>query len=241
MNTDNLELVRDLTEKSLLIKAGDGKEYSAVGLTPVRDINREGTIGLTSLASFAGFITKNPQGIGYGKAVVVIDEEFGVQLLSEPKEEDRKRTTYAYAKWPMTQFSFGCYYPMEQFLIAIQTLFVQTTQSKQLFMDMKDMRIDDSVHMEDNGMSMKVAVQHGVSSASIQMEQVPVIQTLKPLRYFTEAEQVESPFLLRLSGTSETGVKAALFEADGGAWKIKAAENIASKLGEYGVTLPVLF
>jgi len=49
---------------------------------------------------------------------------------------------------------------------------------------------------------------------------------LKPYRTFNEVEQPESEFLLRLSD----GAQVALYEADGGAWKLTARRNIADYL-----------
>lgn len=55
--------------------------------------------------------------------------------------------------------------------------------------------------------------------------------TLKPYRTFREMDQPESPFVLRVWKDNE-GVRLAVFEADGGAWKIKARENAAARLRE---------
>ena len=52
---------------------------------------------------------------------------------------------------------------------------------------------------------------------------------LQPIRTFTEVEQPESPFVLRVTpGDPEkkTPVTVALHECDGGAWKIKAVQTI---------------
>lgn len=51
---------------------------------------------------------------------------------------------------------------------------------------------------------------------------------LRPYRTFREVEQPASRFVLRLqSGQGDGMPKAALFEADGGAWRLTAIEAIA--------------
>jgi hypothetical protein len=56
---------------------------------------------------------------------------------------------------------------------------------------------------------------------------VPIVR-LSPYRTFREIEQPRSEFLLRVrSGSSEGVVNAALFEADGGAWRHTAMTSIA--------------
>lgn len=52
------------------------------------------------------------------------------------------------------------------------------------------------------------------------------IRKLKPYRTFNEVDQPESEFLLRLS----EGGGVALYEADGGAWKLQARRNVAEYL-----------
>lgn len=55
----------------------------------------------------------------------------------------------------------------------------------------------------------------------------PIVK-LKPYRTFSEVEQPESEFLVRLSD----GGRVALYEADGGAWKLQARRNVADYLKE---------
>ena len=53
----------------------------------------------------------------------------------------------------------------------------------------------------------------------------PIVK-LKPYRTFSEVDQPESEFLLRLS----EGARVALYEADGGAWTLQARRNVADYL-----------
>jgi hypothetical protein len=42
---------------------------------------------------------------------------------------------------------------------------------------------------------------------------------LRPIRTFTEVDQVEAPYVLRIKGGKEAVPSIAIFEADGGQWK----------------------
>jgi hypothetical protein len=53
---------------------------------------------------------------------------------------------------------------------------------------------------------------------------------LAPYRTFQEIEQPSSPFLFRIKGTPGEGVQCALFEADGGAWRLDAVARIEAWL-----------
>ena len=57
---------------------------------------------------------------------------------------------------------------------------------------------------------------------------VPNPVLLKPYRTFIEVQQPESAFIFRM----QDGPRAALFEADGGAWRIEAMENIRAYLAK---------
>jgi hypothetical protein len=55
---------------------------------------------------------------------------------------------------------------------------------------------------------------------------------LKPFRTFREVDQPESPFIFRVHQQAEEMPKCALYEADGGAWKLQAMKNIGDYLKE---------
>ena len=61
-----------------------------------------------------------------------------------------------------------------------------------------------------------------------EQQTVQPIVRLQPYRTFLEVEQPASDFLLRLDKEG----RPALYEADGGAWKLEAKRNIAAYLGE---------
>ena len=60
---------------------------------------------------------------------------------------------------------------------------------------------------------------------------VPNPVTLAPFRTFRDVAQPASLFVLRVQGGGETP-NVALFEADGGAWRLAAIENIKKWLEE---------
>jgi len=91
--------------------------------------------------------------------------------------------------------------------------------------------VDESVKTYgDDGVSQQATVKSGVTSVVDVKVPNPVL--LKPFRTFAEAEQPESKFIFRLR-KDDAGVTAALFEADGGAWKVQAIQNIADYLNEH--------
>ena len=78
----------------------------------------------------------------------------------------------------------------------------------------------ESVQLSDDGITQQVVAKQGALLAA-DVKVSPIYQ-LAPFRTFIEVEQPESEFLFRVSDKNIF----ALYEADGGAWKIKAKANI---------------
>ena len=78
----------------------------------------------------------------------------------------------------------------------------------------------------DDGVSQQVTVKTGV--ASVGQAIVPNPVELAPYRTFPEVEQPISKFIFRM----QEGPRAALYEADGGAWRNKAILSIKEYLQE---------
>lgn len=74
--------------------------------------------------------------------------------------------------------------------------------------------------------AQKATVKTGVASKADAVVPNPV--TLIPYRTFLEVQQPASDFIFRMK--SANGVQCAIFEADGGAWKNEAMDNIKEYL-----------
>ena len=92
--------------------------------------------------------------------------------------------------------------------------------------------------LADDGVTQRATARAGlVKVANVEVEN-PV--ELRPYRSFGEVEQVDSPFILRLrGGGGDRPPTCALFECDGGRWRLEAIQRVkAWLLGELpGVAL----
>jgi hypothetical protein len=239
MDQSGIKDIIELMKESLVVEHGDEK-YSRMQLYRVGQEDHVAKLHISTLSSLAEIIKNNPQGFDLEGAVVVIDEDFNVSLLSKPG--DRKaREIYVEAKNPVQKFEFGKRYDSVSFCIAIQTLFVGNNEATELFKRVSTIKIDEGVEITDDGKSTKFTAKMGVSEASVAVVSQKSIVKLKPFRTFAECDQVESPFLFRLSGSKEEGAFVTLFECDGGAWKVQAFKTIADKLVQLGVKLPIYY
>lgn len=124
----------------------------------------------------------------------------------------------------VSSFPFGHFMDMEQFIINLQSSFVQDENTDKLLQFVASVRQDTNVEQNDDGISQRVTTRAGIllNTAS----KVPNPITLRPFRTFSEVEQPKSTFVFRIKTDERMGVTMALFEADGSAWKHAAICSI---------------
>ncbi|ANY70433.1 hypothetical protein BBD42_31000 [Paenibacillus sp. BIHB 4019] len=138
------------------------------------------------------------------------------------RELERNTLIYAQALLPDIPFDKFC--GLEQFNILLQSCFVQTDMRASVLAVIGNVKEEKVVGVGDDGVSQQVTAKAGI--ATVENVKVPNPVYLKPFRTFVEVEQPESAFVLRM----KDGPSAALFEADGGAWKIVAIAEIKQYL-----------
>ena len=114
----------------------------------------------------------------------------------------------------------------EQAIIELQSLYAVTEDRDYLLSLLSRIDVNQGVSSVDNGISQEVSVKTGAVLKEQQTVQ-PIVH-LQPYRTFLEVEQPASDFLLRLDKEGHP----ALYEADGGAWKLEAKRSIAAYLAE---------
>jgi hypothetical protein len=118
----------------------------------------------------------------------------------------------------------------EAFVIALQSMFVEDPPLKALLSLAQNLTAENVSIAEDDGISQKATVRQGVSLKTTRKIEPKV--KLAPFRTFREVPQPSSVFLFRLRSREDNTPECALFEADGGAWKLQAVNNIAQYLSE---------
>lgn len=126
-------------------------------------------------------------------------------------------------------FQFGTFVDAEKFNVALQSLFIDSHDRARVLSVVGNLADEKVLNASDDGISQTVTGRAGVVTKAAVVAPNPV--TLAPFRTFREIAQPESQFILRLQAGREGGLpNAALFEADGGAWRLKAIEFIAAYL-----------
>lgn len=147
-----------------------------------------------------------------------------VVLLTRLDDLHRHREVILTATVPNHCFQFGNKYPVDTFIIQLQASFVQGDTTAAILKLVGNLTSSREISTKDDGVTQRVEARTGL--AKVENVSVPNPITLRPYRTFPEIEQPASQFVLRLDADH----RCALYEADGGAWKINAVAGIRSWL-----------
>ena len=210
-------------KKDEIVQTG-GRNYSTDRLIPVVEPVRD-AFGMHTLEGLLNWTESSDaqecfiQVVNW-KRVIAVSKLFGDfkqrDMFVEVNLLDRDR------------FPFGRYLELEEFIIKLQCTFVDTPQKKAIIDMLAKVDTSEVIQSEDDGIAQKVVTKNEINRR--QKTDIAPIAKLRPYRTFCEVEQPESPFLLRLQHVKGDLPSATMFEADGGAWKIEAVDNIATLL-----------
>lgn len=221
-NKEALEYLVNLGEKKEPIIQLEQGTFSRVNLNRVTE-PVAAKLTVSTLTGLVDYIKTNVDQLE-GKLLIQVKSPEEVALYS-PLNADREREKYVSAEAILpNNVVYDRFLDTERFNIMLQSAFVDD-EDKSKLLKYTALITDDTVkNFGDDGISQKVTVKTGVASVSDAVVPNPV--TLAPYRTFPEVEQPESKFIFRM----KEGPSAALFEADGGAWRNKAILNIKAYL-----------
>jgi len=151
-----------------------------------------------------------------------------VKLQSPLMGDENQRHTYAIAEFDTQIFRFGEWMDQEEFTIQAMARIIATPDLTRLLKLVGALKSGSSRTSEDDGVTQVVSTRKGVSMTSTEKVDNPFL--LAPMRTFSEITQPTSPFILRVRMFEDKNPMVALFEADGGAWKVQAINSIAAFL-----------
>lgn len=221
-NREALEYLVGLgEEKEILVETQQGL-FTTRNLTRVK-MPRAAALTVSTLTGFVDYIKSNFDETSERLLIQVKSPE-EVRLYS-PLNWDREREQYLQAEAILpNNVVYDRFLSTEQFNIMLQSSFVDVGD-KDVLLKYTGLVKDEAVKsVGDDGISQQVTVKTGV--ASVGQAVVPNPVTLAPYRTFPEVEQPLSKFIFRM----QDGPKAAIFEADGGAWRNTAIKNIKEYL-----------
>lgn len=204
----------------------NGETYTNDNELRVLNQPRRSGLIVSSLTGLVDFLKDNFD--KDSRLVVIVKDEEHITVETE-LDNNQNRETVISALADIPEKTLNSYMNLERFNIQMQSQFVPNDDSAKVLQIVGNIRSENVKTVGDDGTSQAVEVRQGLSLK--ENANVPNPVYLKPFRTFTEIAQPESPFVFRLKARHDE-VEAALYEADGGAWRNEARINIKEYLAE---------
>lgn len=205
---------------------------------------------VSTLQGLVDLLAGSLEGVKAGTDLFVhIESPFTVSLIDRESDEFGRRQVYATAQYPKEcpTFAFGTWHTPENFIIACQQGFQRAMIQNDDGTFAKDLdyvietaskiSADSSVSNEDDGVTQRVNVMSGVTLKTSTALQPRV--ALAPFRTFAEIDQIVSTFVFR-ARVQNGLVQLAIFEGDGGRWRLAAVAAIKAWLANQITKSPII-
>lgn len=215
-----------LADEAAAAEFVDGYHYTSRPVYAVQppDLREPVPLVVHALSGLVDYV-RSGETAGQGDQVkLVVEDVLRVRLVGSLQPPNQQRFEYARAEgFPRSTFQYGAFMDVETFIIGLLSQFAEDGDRGHVLKVVGNVADERVVKQTDNGFGQNVVVK-----SSIGVEEVPVPNPvfLAPLRTFPDIAQPLSPFVLRVRKDPQGGVKAALFEGDGGAWRVAAIKGI---------------
>lgn len=222
-----LEYSVELAERGgKTIQVGDKHYYNAdqFNLQEVNPRKVAPMLQLYTLDSLIDYLKSGNDAISASKKIIVVESPGNVAVYDQVDWEYGRRPQLVSVVAYTPSIRLNQWNSQEQFNIMLQSAFNDEDDRQVVLEFASALKIENGADIVDNGINQTTTVKSGVASLAKATAPNPVI--LRPYRTFTEVAQPSSQFVLRINEEA----KLALFEADGGKWKLEAIKNIADYL-----------
>jgi hypothetical protein len=209
---------------STSIEKINGEVYSDKPLNRISYVPRASSIEMNTLSSLIDYIKSGVDSF-CDQMIIHVQSPTKVSMYSA-LDAERKREYVVEVNASVPAFSFNQFMGHESFCIGVQSKFIddEHTDKALLLKFAGTVEAGSVAEYGDDGVSQKATVKTGIASKGDAI--IPSPASLKPFRTFVEVDQPVSSFIFRMKDERCGGVQCALFEADGGAWKLDAMEAI---------------
>lgn len=205
-------------------------------------------IEISTLQGLVDLLDNDFEDVDLTKVFLHIETPTEVLIISKESDDYGRRQVFAKALYPGCKtFPFGQWLDPESFVIAAQQSFQRVKIQKDdgtfehdldyVLKVASKISAEHAAESDDDGFTQRVAVKQGVT---LRGEQVlkPMVN-LAPYRTFAEIDQVVSTFVFR-ARVGNGSANLALFEGDGGRWRLSAVAAIKAWLEEQRTTVKVI-
>lgn len=186
------------------------------------------SLTIHTLSGLVDYLASNIDELGVEGCAIHVASPDRANLVGLLEGRPKRRDIYVSAQANPCAFQFGAYQSCEQFVVALQSLFADAGDRASVLKVVGNIKEEAVGQYDDDGVTQTVTAKAGI--ARVGEVAVPNPVNLAPYRTFAEVSQPISPFVLRIKRREGDTPQCALFEADGGAWKLVAIESVAKYL-----------
>ena len=204
----------------------NGETYSDKQLHRIKHAPKADPIKMNTLSSLIEYLTSG---------IDLLPEHLFIHVQSPTKvcvfsnlDSDRDRECLVEVNAQVPTFNFDHFIDHETFCINLQSKFSDSHDRALLLKFAGTVEAGSIAEYGDDGISQKATVKTGIASKGEAIVPSPVL--LVPFRTFVEVPQPLQSFVFRMKQDKYDGIICALFEADGGAWKLDAMTKIKEYL-----------
>lgn len=224
LNKDALEYLVGLGIDADPMVEVDGKVFSLRDLRPVKEV---GPVPL-ELNFLDSLITYLKEEVDFFQSMIIeIKAPTKIALHTQICGKFNERLTPVLCTALVAEFPWGNFIDPDKFIIMAQSRFVETEDLAKIRSIVGNVKSEEVVQFSDDGISQQVTAKSGI--ARVENVVIPPRVKLAPYRTFIEIEQPESEFVFRAK-KGDGLPYFALFEADGGAWRVDAMKRIKTFL-----------
>lgn len=235
LDADAMQFLYNLGKQSkeYIVQEIDGATYvNTKDLTRIKPHEQPApeSFGAKTLSGLVEWLRADVDGMFdvFGTLYVSVCGVNHVRVLSPVFGQDNTRKVLAFCEVDTLDIRLNSYLDPEDFVIMMQTDFCEGENRDAVLKIAGNLRMEQDATTADDGMSQRVTVKQGIAAVGETTVRNPVM--LAPHRTFHEVEQPSSPFVLRFKKEDGCPPGVALFEADGGAWKIDAIVTVGEWL-----------
>lgn len=184
------------------------------------------TLGVSTLGSLRDYVKANKDKFDAQRLMVHVASTTTVHVLGPLSERARSRETFLVATChDMADNFIGKFMSLEDFNLGLQVRFSDADDRRRVLALLSNVKHETVKTALDDGVTQVVQARAGVALISDVAVPNPVL--LSAYRTFRDITQPSSLFVLRVQGGRSGGLpEVALFEGDGGAWRLTAIERI---------------
>lgn len=201
----------------------NGRPYTKESLRPVFDPSPD-AVEASTLTAIVDYLKVNLDKLDIKNLICHVVGPYEVVLQSTLGGTFQTRDRFVSLKAEIPIHNFGRWLDGEDFNIWLQSCFTEEnygdTDKSKMLQYIGNMKSEIVQSVGDDGISQGVTVRKGIASVADVVLPNPV--RLAPYRTFCELEQPVSEFVFRACD----GPQFKLVEADGGAWKMRAMQDI---------------